>query len=278
MPLPPGNEQRTIAQVLLTVQRAKEATEKVVVAGRQVKVSLMRHLFTYGPVPIATADQVELQETEIGLVPRHWRVAELGTAITGTQYGLSQRGEALGRYPILRMNNLHGGRIRTAEIQHVDLVDKEFKKYRLNCGDLLFNRTNSFELVGKTSLFDLDDDYVFASYLIRVVPDLDQLDPAFANYYLNAGTTQARLKFMAMRAVSQSNINATKLRGLRIPLPNLDEQKEIAATLVAADQKVAAEEVRKQALDSLFSTLLHHLMTGKLRVKDLAVPDREADQ
>jgi type I restriction enzyme S subunit len=85
--------------------------------------------------------------------------------------------------------------------------------------------------------------------------------------------TQARLKLLATRAVSQSNSNATKLRGLRIPLPGMDEQRAIAATLRAVDQKLGAEEVRREALSSLFSTLLHQLMTGRLRVNDFDLPE-----
>ena len=271
LPLPPLSEQGAIAQILDLVHLAKEATEKTIAAARKLKASVMHHLFTYGLVPVDQADKVETTETEFGSMPRSWRVEELGTVIIETQYGLSQRGEASGKYRILRMNNLHGGRLVISDVQYVDLDESEFQKYRLNCGDLLFNRTNSFELVGKTSLFDIEGDFVFASYLIRVVPDPSHLEPAFFNYYMNYGSTQARLKSLAARAVSQSNINATKLRGLRIPVPPLDEQREIAAALKAIDRKLRTEEVRREAHTSLFSTLLDALMCGKLRAGDLQV-------
>jgi type I restriction enzyme S subunit len=165
------------------------------------------------------------------------------------------------------MNNLSDGRVDISDLKYIDLNDDELAKFRVNKGDILFNRTNSFELVGKTSIFDLDGDYIFASYLVRVVADRDRLLPEYLNYYLNTQRTQSRLKQLATRGVSQSNINATKLKGFEIHLPPLLEQREIARILTTVDAKIAAEEARRDALDDLFHTLLHHLMTAKVRVE-----------
>ena len=271
IPLPPLPEQRSIASVLSTAQHAKEKTDAVITATKALKKSLMKHLFAYGPVSLEEVENVPLKETEIGLVPEAWDGKGIGEAIRGTQYGISLRGNQQGQYPILRMNNLIDGRVDTSDLQYVDLDEGNFKKFQLNKGDILFNRTNSFELVGKSALFDSDDDFIFASYLIRVVPNTSQLVPEYLNYYLNWDTTQRRLKMLASRGVSQSNINATKLRGFSIHYPPLFVQQRIASILSTVDEKIEKEETKKKALDELFKTLLSILMTGKIRVNHLEV-------
>ena len=167
------------------------------------------------------------------------------------------------------MNNLAGGRVDYSSLQFVDLNDNEFAKFKVHRGDILFNRTNSFELVGKTSLFESDENCVFASYLVRVTLDDEQVEPAYVNFYMNLGETQRRLKTLAGRAVSQSNINATKLKGFSIPFPDKPSQSEIADQIAAIDRKIRQEVGRRTACEELFKSLLHDLMTGQRRVHEL---------
>lgn len=271
VPLPPLDEQRRIAGVLSTIQRAIEAQDKVIAAARELKRSLMKHLFTYGPVPVTEASGVPLKETEIGPVPEHWEVVQLGQVLKLTQYGLSMRGNQAGPVPILRMNSLQDGRVASTDLQYVDIGPDLLKKFRLNPGDVLFNRTNSMELVGKTGLFDLGGEFVFASYLLRLVMEANGLLPEVLTHYLNQKLVQQRLKGLAARGVSQSNISAARLRTFLVPLPPMPEQWEIARELSAADRKIEAEEKRKAALQALFKSMLHHLMTGKIRVPGSAI-------
>ena len=265
IPLPSLREQRRIARVLSTIQRAIAAQDDLIAAAREVKRSLMQRLFTYGPSP----EPAPMKETEIGEVPEHWAVVQLGDALQTTQYGLSVRADRTGTYPMLRMNNLEDGYIDASDLKYVDLDERDFAKFRVYKRDVLFNRTNSYELVGKTAIFDIEGDFVFASYLIRVVPNAAQLLPECLNYYLNWDDAQRRLKMLATRGVSQSNTSATKLKQFAIGLPSLVEQAEIARTLSVADRKIEAEEQRKAALQALFKAMLHQLMTGQIRVKDM---------
>lgn len=271
IPLPPLPEQEKIAYVLSTVQTAIEKAAAIINTARELKKSLMKHLFTYGPVSINEAENVPLKETEVGLVSEEWEVERLGDSIKEAQYGLSLRGITRAAYPILRMNNLVDGQINTSNLQYVDLDEVTFKHFKLEKGDILFNRTNSHKLVGKTALFDSDRSFVFASYLIRVVPESHRLLPHYLNHYLNWSETQTRLRMLASRGVSQSNVSATKLRSLLILRPPIRVQQSITENLCVADRKIQVEENEKKALEVLFKTMLSNLMTGKIRANNLEV-------
>jgi type I restriction enzyme S subunit len=264
--VPPLPEQRAIARVLRTVQEAIEATERVIEAARELKRSMMEYLFTCGPVPVDQADQVELKETDVGMVPNDWECCPLDRHLARSQYGLSVRAETTGAYPMLRMNNLVDGWVDASDLKYVDLSDVDFAKFRVDKGDVLFNRTNSHDLVGKTSLFDLEGGYVFASYLIRLVPNVGSLRAHYLNEFLNLERTARRLRGLATRGVSQSNISATKLRNFEVSLPDTDTQDAISRKISVLGEWMGQQDSRCDALRELCASLLHNLMTGKVRV------------
>ena len=147
--VPPLIEQRKIAAVLNLVQQAIEQQERLIDLTTELIKTLMHKLFKEGLYG-------ELQkETEIGLVPESWCVDSMKSFISNSKYGLSQKGQDSGPIPILRMTNQVGGYIDTHNLQYVDIPNDVLEKYRVCRGDLLFNRTNSFELVGRTALFDI---------------------------------------------------------------------------------------------------------------------------
>jgi len=267
IPLPPLPEQQKIAKLLDKIQHAIEVQDKILKQTKELKKSLMQKLFTKGLYG------EEQKETEIGLIPKSWKVVRLGDddILKKTQYGLSIKGKKSGKYPILRMNNLINGSISIDDLQFVDLDEKTFRKFKLEKGDILFNRTNSFELVGKTSIFTLEGEFVFASYLIRLKVNGKIIDPFFVNFYFNWDVTQTRLKGLASRGVSQANISATKLKTFKIPLPPIKEQKQIVYILNIVNKKIEVEQRRKQVLEELFKTMLHKLMSGDMRLKEVEI-------
>ena len=263
MALPPLPEQKKIADILITVQRAIEAQERIIQNTTELKKALMHKLFTEG---LRNEPQ---KQTEIGLVPESWEVVELGELLEIAQYGMSVKGNPEGNHPILRMTNQVDGQIVGRNLQFVEISDGEFEKFRVGRGDILFNRTNSLDLVGRTAIFDIEGAFVFASYLIRLRTDGKKLNPFFLNCYFNTDEIQARLKSIATRAVSQSNISATRLKGFPVPKPSLEEQGEIVAHAIVLDRKLAFHHSKLAQLQDLFRTLLHELMTAKMRVHKL---------
>jgi type I restriction enzyme S subunit len=263
IPLPPLPEQRKMARVLGVVQRAMEQQERLLLLTAELKKALLHNLFTEG---LRGEPQ---KQTEIGPVPESWDIKPLGDYLTEAQYGISVKGAETGRHPVLRMTNQQQGRISDANLRYVELTPAQFAKFRVERQDILFNRTNSLELVGRTAIFDIEGDFVFASYLIRLRTDSTRLRPSFLNHHFNWDETQVRLKSIATRAVSQSNISAMRLRGFPIPLPSPEEQDEIVTNVDCLDRKLAVHRGKHAALTALFRTLLHQLMTAQIRVHDL---------
>jgi len=264
IPLPPLPEQRAIAYVLRTVQRAKEATERVIAALKELKKSLMKHLFTYGSVPLDQADQVALQDTPIGPIPAHWRLIKLGEVAEKPQYGYTSSAvhDPVGP-KFLRITDIQNDRVQWASVPYCVIEDDLLHKYRLRRGDILFARIGA--TTGKTYLISECPQAVFASYLIRIRTNASQLLPEYLYFFTHTPQYWQQINAAKGGRLKQG-INIPILTTLNVPLPPLDEQREIARILQTVNRKIEAEENRKRALEGLFKTLLHHLMTAKVRM------------
>jgi len=239
----------------LAIQR----TDMVIAKTERLKKGLMQTLLTKG------IGHKEFKDTEIGKIPKTWQTVKLGEALELCQYGLSIPMKDYGRYPIIRMDEIIDGYVIPQITKYVDLDDETFRSFKLEKGDILFNRTNAYELVGRTGIFLLDGDYVFASYLIRLRPKHEIFDPHFLTYYLIF--SQDRLRQLATKAVHQANINATNLKKFTIPKPPLEEQQKIASIIFSVDQKLEFERKEKIRLEMIKQGLMDLLLTGKIRVK-----------
>ena len=180
---------------------------------------------------------------------------------------MNEKGEG---FKIFRMGEVQGGRlIDTGRMKFADIDRSAFEKYKLLPGDVLFNRTNSFELVGKTGIFDTPGEYCFASYLVRVLLDKKIVLPEFLNYFMNSECFQDSVKQKASKSINQANINATILSKESIRFPeSLKEQKTIVTrldSLRAETQRLASLYQRKlAALEALKKSLLHQAFSGEL--------------
>lgn len=224
-PLPPLDEQKRIAEILWAADEAFNQHQQSNDNLMSVKSTLLNRLTVRGIGQHAT------QHTRLGEIPVHWRLATVEDVTSICQYGLSIPLNESGQYPILRMMNYDDGRIIANDLKYVDLDDADFNSFKVHKGDILFNRTNSADLVGKVGIFDLEGDYVFASYLVRLRADENQILPDVLNYYLNSGLGQRRLLAYATPGVSQTNISAGNLKKVLVPLPPMEEQKQIVEVL-----------------------------------------------
>jgi type I restriction enzyme S subunit len=269
IPLPPLPEQRKIAHILSTVQRAIEAQERIIQTTIELKKALMHKLFTEG------LRHEPQQQTEIGPVPESWEVVELGTLFAKQpQNGLYKPKKDYGTgTQILRIDDFSNeGDIVTSAGNLVALECSEIETYGLEPGDIVINRVNSLSHLGKTALIgDTTGEMVFESNMMRFSVDASQVHKEFVFKYLNSPLTKSQIIGTAKRAVAQSSINQGDVKAIIVPMPTLEEQSEIVAALDATEAKIAHGSVKATVLQDLLRTLVHELMTAKTRVHELEI-------
>lgn len=272
VPLPPLPEQRSIAHVLHTVQKAKETTEQVIASTRELKRSLMNHLFTYGPVPVEEADQVPLKETEVGPLPEHWEVVNLGR-ISDVKGGKRlPKGHKFADYvtehPYIRVVDFENSSININNLQYLLPEDYEaIKRYVISSEDVYISIAGTIGVVG-TVPQELDGANLTENAAKIVVKDKQNLDKIFLMYFLYAERGQGQISTLTTKT-SQPKLALSRIKQILVPIPHLSDQQEVAHAFSTVDLKLKMEQNRKHTLDVLFKTLLHNLMTGKVRVHDL---------
>jgi len=263
-PLPPLPDQKKIAHILSTVQRAIEAQERIIKTTTELKKALMQKLFTEG---LRNEPQ---KQTEIGPVPESWEVVELGSLFgKEPQNGLYKHKKYYGTgTQILRIDDFsNDGDVVVRAGNRVALSPNEIATYGLEAGDIIINRVNSLSHLGKTALIgEIDEEIVFESNMIRFSVDELRVRKEYVFKFLNSSLTKKQIIGSAKRAVAQSSINQGDVKAILIPKPSLEDQAEIAGALETIELKTAIAATKKATLQDLFRTLLHELMTAKLRV------------
>ena len=207
----------------------------------EVQKEIVAEIEGYQKVIAGAGAVVDNYRPHIAIDP-DWPMVRLGEVCERLQYGLSARlnTKEIG-YKTFRMNELIDGKcVDSGNMKCCGISAEDFAKYRLVPGDILFNRTNSFEHVGRTGVFDLDGDYCFASYLIRLSVSEDAANTFYVNAFMNTEAFQTGIKQYATRAIGQSNINAKSLGAYRIPVPPLTTQSRIVAEIEAEQALVNA--------------------------------------
>jgi type I restriction enzyme, S subunit len=278
LPVPPLPEQIAIVRFLdyadRRMRRSIRAKQKLVQLLEEQKQAIIHRAVTRGLDP-----DVPLKDSGVewlGEVPEHWEVVPLKRAFARIDYGISDSGSDEGTIPVLTMGHIRNGVVTVPDRGGVHRVES---KHLLEDKDLLFNRTNSPDLVAKVGLFQaVSRPVTFASYLVRLRSNGSNM-PEFLNLALNAPAFLGAARREAIPSLHQSNLNPTRYGRLLIPLPPVQEQEEIFEAIreQSSDVNDAASNARLQIdlLCELRTRLIADVVTGKLDVREAAarLPD-----
>ena len=252
--LPLIQEQKAIARVLTIVQDAIAEQENLIAKLKELKRSMMRHLFTKGTKGEKT------KMTEIGEMPESWKTVELIDVCDKPQYGFTDSASKNGNVKFLRITDITENGVNWNTVPFCSCSEPE--KYLLHDGDIVFARIGA--TTGKSFLLKNPDNAVYASYLIRV--RAKAIDSSFLYHYFQTGAYWKQIdsqKGMNLKG----GVNGSILSKLLVPMCNGDEQLKIAASLNTINARVESAQAKLASYQDLFKTLLHELMSGERRIK-----------
>ena len=266
-PLPPLAEQERIVNKLdnyiSKLDEAKEKLEKVVDTYEFRKYVILNKAFK--------GELTKNWRKENNISFDNWQNLPISNLCNSLKYGTSKKSQKSGKVVVLRMGNIQNGEIDWNDLQFTDDLE-DIKKYSLNKGDVLFNRTNSSELVGKTAIYRGEYPAIYAGYLIKLDYKKDLIIGDYLNYILNSIKAKYYCKCVKTEGVNQANINARRIGAFIIPLPPLEEQKEIVKILdsLLSKEKQVKEIAEKEIerVDDLKKNLLTRAFGGLLGTND----------
>ncbi len=186
-------------------------------------------------------------------------IKQLGDITNSVNYGTSSPATENGRYAYLRMNNLtYNGYLDLIDLKYIDVPDKDLEKCIVRKGDILFNRTNSKELVGKTALFDLNEKMIIAGYIIRVRVNEHDVLPIYVVRYMNTPYMKSYFRALCKGAVNQANINSKELKAIPIPLPHLALQQAFASKIEAIEKQKELIKKTIEEVETLFNSRMEY--------------------
>jgi len=245
--LPPLAEQQKIAAILDAADQLRQKDQQLIDHYTTLSQSLFLEMFG-DPV-------VNQQKFEKGTIR---------DLVSSVKYGTSSKAQTDGTYPYLRMNNItYEGEMDFTSLKYIDLSEKDKPKYLVRKGDILFNRTNSKELVGKTGIINNDKAMALAGYLIRVRTN-EKANPYFIWGYLNSKHGKLVLKHMCKSIVGMANINAQELQNIKVVLPPITLQNQFAQHIEKIEQQKQQAQASLEKSEALFNSLLQRAFKGEL--------------
>lgn len=260
---PPRMEQDRIAAVLEMVQRGLKLEEKMIATTRELKQVAVQQLFTHG-----LGDE-ERKESEIGFLPKGWGVANCESVCETVTVGIVVQPASYyveKGVPAFRSLNVREDRLDTTNLVHISSQANEsiLAKSRLRTNDVLVVRTG---YPGTSCVVPEEFDGANCIDVVIVRPRRSVLDPVFLSRFFNseAGKRQA---LTSKTGLAQQHLNVGAVKRMLIPIPPLEEQRQINSILQSIDQRIDLHVHKHALLNELFGTLLHELMTGAIRMTD----------
>lgn len=185
-----------------------------------------------------------------------WKTCTIRDIVADVRYGSSRPAVDGGKYPYLRMNNItYSGELDLSDVKRIDVPESELPKCTVRRGDVLFNRTNSKELVGKTCVYNRDEMMVLAGFVIRVRVN-ERILPEFLSAFLNADFSKQMLLSMCKTAIGQANINAQEMQNISLYLPPIDLQRQFANFKEQAEMSKLLVQRQLEELEILKASLM----------------------
>ena len=188
--------------------------------------------------------------------PFRWDTGKIQDVVSDVRYGSSRPAVEGGKYPYLRMNNItYSGELDLRDTKRIDIPDSELDKCTVRRGDVLFNRTNSKELVGKTCVYNRDELMVLAGFVIRVRIN-ERIRPEVLSAFLNMDFSKRMLIGMCKTAIGQANINAKELQNIDLYIPPIELQDQFVALKNKIDQQKQTVQQSLEKLELLKKALM----------------------
>lgn len=247
VPIAPLAEQQRIVDriesLFAKMDEAKEKAQTVVDGFEDRRAAILHKAFT-GELT------VEWRKVN-GIGCDSWGIKSIDSICHSLKYGTAKKSEATGPVVVIRMGNLQQGEIDWTDLAFTTDED-DIEKYRLEPNDVLFNRTNSAALVGKTSIYRGEYPAIYAGYLIKLDYDHNVITGDYLNFALNTQDAKEYCNTVKTDGVNQSNINAKKIGAYRFPVPSKEEQEKIVEILKELFEKEQqAKEVAEQVIDQI---------------------------
>lgn len=267
IPLPPFAEQQRIVDriesLFAKLDEAKEKAQAVVDSFETRKAAILHKAFT--------GELTAKWREEHGVRMDSWEKKSVGELCISLKYGTAKKSDASGNVVVLRMGNLQQGEIDWSDLAYSKDPD-DIEKYKLYPGDVLFNRTNSAALVGKTAIYRGEHPAIYAGYLINLDYDHDKIIGDYLNYALNTLDAKKYCNSVKTDGVNQSNINAKKIGAYSFNVPSIPEQEKIVSViqkLLSKEQqaKETAEIVLNQ-INLMKKSILARAFRGELGTND----------